>query len=210
MVLVFARALNALAGQAQDVLDARRARELQALGLKSIVFTIGNILLYSVLWFCMGIYPLNLRLAEVGKMGEKKKGRAGVVGRLTGGLRCAPPPQTGRPTNRSKQNQTPFFPFPNTNQITAMYHLPLLLLLELCFNVRGLRCCGGGGRSAPPPPGVEGDINNRRAAAAAGLCLVQELVGEEQGESKMGGAFLASVVVSVGIWCCADGGTAHL
>lgn len=70
MVLVFARAINALAGQAQDILDAARASELQALGLKSIVFSIGNVLLYVALWCFMGVYPVNLRLPEVSKEGN--------------------------------------------------------------------------------------------------------------------------------------------
>lgn len=65
MLLVFVRSLNALAEQTQ-ILDAQRVGDLQTLALKTIVYIAGNILLFIFLWFCFIVYPLNLRLAEVG------------------------------------------------------------------------------------------------------------------------------------------------
>lgn len=65
MLLVFVRSLNALAEQTQ-ILDAQRVGELQTLALKTIVYIAGNILLFTFLWFCFIVYPLNLRQAEVG------------------------------------------------------------------------------------------------------------------------------------------------
>lgn len=65
MLLVLTRSINVLAEQTQ-ILDAQRVGDLQSLAVKTMWYIAGNILLFIFLWFCLVVYPLNLRLAEVG------------------------------------------------------------------------------------------------------------------------------------------------
>jgi hypothetical protein len=162
MLLVFVRSVNTLAEQTQ-ILDAQRVADLQTLSLKSIMYIAGNIVLFLFLWPCFVIYPFNLRIAEVGGLcvGLWVPGGwvwvGGLMWVLGGGCLCVSvsvgvlntPPDcfSSSPLPRMAFNPNPIqfdptgpnppiSPFVSPQQTTVIFHLALLILLQLCFNVR--------------------------------------------------------------------------